>query len=1376
MDDMELTIGLREALNDQMDETKKRNGLPHRGGYISDRFVKQLFTRERLLHQLQLHPPTQSLQDPTELADFIETRARKIFAILLLIDKTHLIIGLQNREPKLDDHSLFDIFNQEASSTHCRLERLQHLPELGDVAEEIYKMQWVFPVVLSSAVHFEFDPKFFKFPFKDQPERIGSGGFGDVRRVIFEGSYLKGLDGHDENGVVAYKKIRLKSQRRADVDGVMKEMKFLRSRRHDNILPLMASFTAGIEMVTNPEDMTRCLYLVFPLAEMSMHEWFNQEPDCMKTYDHNEFYQDVLDAMRGLISGLAYIHRKINYEVGYHGDIKPRNILKFGSQRKLAWKICDFGASNLKPWDDTATRNVASTRYWAPKEFSEDTLEVWNHGRSHDVWSLGCIFLLLTTMLVHGWSPSGLKAFERLRAEGRTEEMSHAFCNSIKQITEWIATLRGRDKIVGRLLDLIQEMLKPREGRIFSWEVDVDLFSIAISGKSREDVFRHLKDVIQEARDEDKELTHNPMTRARNANRSKKYRKTLLENGWSDGLTTEEEKRACAVERSVSTLPTLETEVLIADMEHIFQQITQQYQKKNSLALVGLRGVGKSLAALHYAHGSSWRGSSATEDVFWVRANSLEDFHDSYTAIAASFKTEDPQFSSREKLCNFVKSHLENSTKKWLMVVDGFDGPATQDMRRFLPSKNGKILYTTRNTHLVDKLVDKTQESPLIEMQPPDPERAMALFRTYVDKALIEEDSTYAESLLQEFNWPEMIRRISRDMNDRKMTCRQMCKRLEKERYTTTERLLPNLAEQLLIPTLGASLRYEDQWSDEISVLVLLCLFDNTRGLDSKLIRVEYSELKPGILDTWLKKLVDCCFVRIQSTGRPHPVYLVEMTVNLAVRTWMATNDTPQIKLKRYSTLLSMLFSSYTSSKKAELNKRKSKASRAHKSFASFKEALMPHFNRFVEFAKENPEPISFSLYDSAVQAVSQFSDVLIHEDRFEDAIKVLEFTKRHFKLEDCSKLEEEDNKRKGDGKGKGENEQADEKSRRRRRGLYFQLAESLTMAYLSRPKDGQSLRYLGKAKALVEDLERKVASSDDTVIWEGRSLRAWKLGHQMVRVLWKSGEFDKAWTAFKEVSRISVKLEDNEAVLQQSGDDDYHSDDKQEMRKLAIRMKREESLLNFAHGDKLESNGRNRMAMKRWKAAYGACLDLRKALRQWFPTDDTLMDENDDDEAKILVRLGSTENLNDAAAFLERVLEALSKEGEHANVQRTCDFECRLNEIRLKRRDEGDLDNAKKSLDKWREVIKDSLGKKHDLTLYCVRLSFEACHAMGNGEEARNLETEFGKQSCPEKHPRWIGRLERREREYLDYFLGVVAFVTVVSTLLWVSRFRQRP
>lgn len=203
MDDMELTIDLRKSLNDQMDKTKKRNGLCHRGGYISDRFVKQLFTRDKLLHQLQLYLPTRSFQDRVELAEFIEDRARKIFAILVLIGKSHVIVDLQNSEPKLDDHSLFDILDEDASSTQCELKRLQDIPELGDVADEVYKMQWVFPAMLSSAVHFEFDPKFFKLPFKTQAERIGSGAFGDVRRVMFEEGYLKGLDGHHEVSIAA---------------------------------------------------------------------------------------------------------------------------------------------------------------------------------------------------------------------------------------------------------------------------------------------------------------------------------------------------------------------------------------------------------------------------------------------------------------------------------------------------------------------------------------------------------------------------------------------------------------------------------------------------------------------------------------------------------------------------------------------------------------------------------------------------------------------------------------------------------------------------------------------------------------------------------------------------------------------------------------------------------------------------------------------------------------------------------------------------------------------------------------------------------------------------------------------------------------------
>jgi len=128
------------------------------------------------------------------------------------------------------------------------------------------------------------------------------------------------------------------------------------------------------------------------------------------------------DTMLGLISGLAYIHREIDGEVGYHRDLKPSNILLF-EKPKWVWKICDFGCSNLKPAGQTGTSNFVSTRYYAPPEFSvdRDRAGCETHGRAHDVFSLGCVFLELATILKHGWILAGLEEFRKQRAESKLE-------------------------------------------------------------------------------------------------------------------------------------------------------------------------------------------------------------------------------------------------------------------------------------------------------------------------------------------------------------------------------------------------------------------------------------------------------------------------------------------------------------------------------------------------------------------------------------------------------------------------------------------------------------------------------------------------------------------------------------------------------------------------------------------------------------------------------------------------------------------------------------------------------------------------------------------------------------------------------------------
>jgi serine/threonine protein kinase len=372
----------------------------------------------------------------------------------------------------------------------------------------------------------------------------------------------------------------------------MREVNFLRARKHKNISPLLASFTAGLEIPTSDTDTTKCFYLISPEAEMDMKKWLAQEPEYLKNWDSIDLHNHIYTAMRGLIAGVAYIHRNIDDRVGYHGDLKPSNILIFYAERTWAWKICDFGTSRLKPIDNTGTRSIETTRYWAPEEFSDNAgyHGEQNHRRSHDVWSLGCMFTVFATVIVHGWGALGLKAFEHSRTDDSGDS---AFWKNKGKVHQWIQKLGNEksEEAFVRLLELIQEMLKPREERIFSWEVAVDLTSIIKNGSSREDIETHLKEVIQRAREVDGRLQHNPLTRARkDKNKGQTFRNILIENGWYDDQTTEQQKRTgMAQRRLMSTIPVLDTVVERKDM---LKMIFTLFEETQSVALSGLGGIG----------------------------------------------------------------------------------------------------------------------------------------------------------------------------------------------------------------------------------------------------------------------------------------------------------------------------------------------------------------------------------------------------------------------------------------------------------------------------------------------------------------------------------------------------------------------------------------------------------------------------------------------------------------------------------------------------------------------------------------------------------------------------------------------------------------
>jgi serine/threonine protein kinase len=190
--------------------------------------------------------------------------------------------------------------------------------------------------------------------------RIGHGGFADVYRA------LDRKQTHRNATPVAVKILR-------DVGGVepevirrfQRELRLLESIRHLNIVPILGHGQT-------PSD---GIWYAMPLAQGSLVEFAEE------LHGKNAL---ILDLMRQVCAGLAYLHEKTIY----HRDLKPGNILRFADG---VWAISDFGLAVEAERQTTALtstlRGVGTPWFTAPEQWRDA------RGVNHlaDIFSLGKI-------------------------------------------------------------------------------------------------------------------------------------------------------------------------------------------------------------------------------------------------------------------------------------------------------------------------------------------------------------------------------------------------------------------------------------------------------------------------------------------------------------------------------------------------------------------------------------------------------------------------------------------------------------------------------------------------------------------------------------------------------------------------------------------------------------------------------------------------------------------------------------------------------------------------------------------------------------------------------------------------------------------------
>lgn len=172
---------------------------------------------------------------------------------------------------------------------------------------------------------------------------------------------------------------------------------------------------------------------------------------CHQAADRQQLKPVLLRAFGCLSYSLAYIH---NDKETRHRDIKPHNILYYKTpQREEEFLWADFGlAKNFSQSGVSATQNSfeGTDEYAAP-----ETVQHVRHGRSADIFSLGCVFLEILSVILMATldrtMPGGLRRLTPYR-------------RNIRAIKEWVdvqvkAEERGQYRRLVPLLQLSRKMI-----------------------------------------------------------------------------------------------------------------------------------------------------------------------------------------------------------------------------------------------------------------------------------------------------------------------------------------------------------------------------------------------------------------------------------------------------------------------------------------------------------------------------------------------------------------------------------------------------------------------------------------------------------------------------------------------------------------------------------------------------------------------------------------------------------------------------------------------------------------------------------------------------------------------------------------------------
>ncbi|KAH0542984.1 hypothetical protein FGG08_002672 [Glutinoglossum americanum] len=231
---------------------------------------------------------------------------------------------------------------------------------------------------------------------------------------------------------------------RLRLDDAINEVEHLQKLRHAHIVQLVGSYTQGktfaillypaadYDLSTFMERVTQALWNVGRVREdvLIRLEYKSEERRCYWNYLTILSFGSFFGC---LSSALKFIHDRTTK----HMDIKPANILVKEHERyenRHHVYIADFGISRSFSQLDHSQTDSMITK--TPKYCAPEVYRGGKWGRSADIFSMGCVFLEMHTILCS----KTLDDFEDYRCHGGIDGSFHA---NLQWVYEWADLLRG---------------------------------------------------------------------------------------------------------------------------------------------------------------------------------------------------------------------------------------------------------------------------------------------------------------------------------------------------------------------------------------------------------------------------------------------------------------------------------------------------------------------------------------------------------------------------------------------------------------------------------------------------------------------------------------------------------------------------------------------------------------------------------------------------------------------------------------------------------------------------------------------------------------------------------------------------------------------